>query len=136
MKTEQKHGLSNTEPSEQSADLSGTKISFRLVPEYSDRLRTAAKGAKVSVNQMARTLLVTALETPSRQDLIGDLYDVSTNSEFLLSEVRELRQELTTLAHAVSSILELFLANNLDLSEPEIEALLSELFSNRNAERW
>jgi hypothetical protein len=112
---------------------SGAKISFRLVPEFSDRLNAAAKGARVSPNQMARTLLVTALETPSRQELVGDLYEVSTNTEFLLSEVKELRQELTTLTYAVSAILELFLASNVGLSEPEIEILLSDLFSGEAA---
>jgi len=108
---------------------SGSKISFRLVPELSERLNSAAQGAKVSPNQMARTLLVTALETPSRQELVSDLYEVSTNSEFLLTEVRELREELSTLTFAVSAILELFLSSSVGLSEPEIEVLLSELFS-------
>lgn len=110
-------------------DGTGAKISFRLVPEFSDRLNAAAKGAKVSPNQMARFLLVTALETPSRQEFVSDLYEVSTNTEFLLTEVRQLRHDLTALTYAVSAILELFLANNLGLNEPEIEVLLSELFA-------
>lgn len=108
---------------------SGGKISFRLVPEFSERLKAAAQGAKVSPNQMARTLLVTALETPSRQELVKDLYEVSTNTESLLTEVRDLRQELATLSYAVSAILEIFLSNQVGLSEPEIEVLLSELFA-------
>lgn len=108
---------------------SGGKISFRLVPEFSERLKAAAQGAKVSPNQMARTLLVTALETPSRQELVEDLYEASTNTESLLTEVRDLRQELATLSYAVSAILEIFLSNQVGLSEPEIEVLLCELFA-------
>ena len=113
---------------------SGLKISFRLVPEFSERLSVAAKGAKVSPNQMARILLVTALETPRRQELVRDLYEVSTNTEYLLTEVQELRRELSTLTFAVSAILELFLASNVGLSEPEIEVLLSDLFSAQEAD--
>ena len=121
---------------EKHSETSGSKISFRLVPEFSKRLKTAAQGAKVSPNQMARTLLVTALETPSRHELVSDLYEVSTNTECLRQEVRELRQELATLTYAVSAILEIFLLSNLGLSEPEIEVLLSELFTGRGEQQW
>jgi hypothetical protein len=104
-------------------------ISFRLVSEYRKKLENSAKAAGVTSHQMARQLLVAALENPSREDLIKDLYELTVTSEFLLEEVRTVHREIALLRGALAGSLSLFLAT-VGVSEQDVEQLIDDLFQS------
>ncbi|MCY6494545.1 hypothetical protein [Leptolyngbya sp. GGD] len=78
---------------------------------------------------MARQLLVTALENPSREDLIEDLDQLTVTSEVLLEQVRELHRELASLKGVLAGCLSLFLAT-VGVSEQDVEQLMNDLFKS------
>ncbi|MBW4444275.1 MAG: hypothetical protein KME10_24220 [Plectolyngbya sp. WJT66-NPBG17] len=104
-------------------------ISFRLVSEYRKKLENSAKAAGVTSHQMARQLLVTALENPSREDLIKDLYELTVTSEFLLEEVRVVHREMALLRGALAGSLSIFLAT-VGVSEEDVDHLVDDLFKS------
>lgn len=104
-------------------------ISFRLVAEYRKKLENSAKAAGVTSHQMARQLLVAALENPSREDLIKDLYELTATSEFLLEEVRVVHREMALLRGALAGSLSLFLAT-VGVSEQDVDHLIDDLFKS------
>ena len=93
------------------------------MPEYSKRLEVVAKAARTKPNQFARNVLITALEMPSREELVEELRHIE-------QDVAALRHEMTMLTNAVAALLEFSMVSALDLSDQEARSLMTRLFSS------
>lgn len=122
---EKRRLVKDRQPSQSPTD---STISFRLVAEYGAKLERAAKAAKVTPHQMARQLLVAALECPQREELVTDLYELNGNLEFLLAEVRELRRELAHLKVGFAASIELLLVNVAGVAPETAQETIDSLF--------
>lgn len=112
----------STKNGQTAEDASAKKVTFNLVPEYSERLAIAAKAARTKPNQFARSVLITALEMPSRDELVEELRHIE-------EDVSALRHEMTMLTNAVAALLEFSMVSALDLTDQEAKSLMTRLFT-------
>lgn len=110
------------------------KISFRLQEEHAQKLTALAEKAKMSEHEFARFLVVEGLLNPETP-LKKDLYELTLDTEFAISEIRELRSDNAKLRVQIAAIASLLLTKFADIDPKDADLLIDEIFSTIDGKR-
>lgn len=114
--------------------MSSFKVTFRLPDPYPEKLLSLSEKANMGEHEFARFLLITALDNPDDTLSKKDLYELTLDSEYLISEVRELRKDYAKLKVQIGAIASIFLSKLTDLTEEESDELIEEIFRSVEGE--
>lgn len=103
-------------------------VSFRLTEYYHEKLKRAALASKSTPSVVARSLLISSLEHPSKEELTNELAELSVEVSSVSSEVTLLRQEITELRATLAASLELLLVCLGGISEEDAIKAIDPLF--------
>lgn len=104
------------------------KVSFRLLDPYARQLEQAAADAQTTYHQLARQLLVAALECPSTAMLLTGIADLGSETASVRAEMRLLSHEMAALKVSIAATLEFLLLSVGALTQEEAKEVLKDLF--------
>jgi len=82
----------------------------------------------MSEHEFARFLVVAALENPEETLIKKDLYELTLDTEYLISETRELRRAQATLKVLLGALASLLLSRIGNMTPHEADELIEEVF--------
>ena len=106
------------------------KVSFRIPRDVYTKLQSMGEKRKRSLHEIARELVLLAMEAPERSDLVREVYELSAGVSLLQEKLTLLEAQNMGLILTVARISELLLVNLLNIEPEAASEVIGEIIND------
>ena len=106
------------------------KVSFRIPRDVYTKLQSMGEKRKRSLPEIARELVLLAMEAPERSDLVREVYELSAGVSLLQEKLTLLEAQNMGLILTVARISELLLVNLLNIEPEAASEVIGEIIND------
>jgi hypothetical protein len=106
------------------------KVSFRIPRDVYTKLQSMGEKRKRSPHEIARELVLLAMEAPERSDLVREVYELSAGVSLLQEKLTLLEAQNMGLILTVARIAELLLVNLVNIEPEAASEVIGEIIND------
>ena len=106
------------------------KVSFRIPRDVYTKLQSMGEKRKRSLHEIARELVLLAMEAPERSDLVRELYELSAGVSLLQEKLTLIEAQNMGLILTVARIAELLLVNLVNIEPEAASEVIGEIIND------